>query len=289
MISTTFPSTGQQLTSSALTQQVMQAIFQALTCNVMGFMAAQPFAGAVVVNDSNEITMSSVVGIKVGFHITDVLNVYGGGQYGDGGYGGPSVIPDGTVVEQILGNVLVISNRATGNATEVVYLTDPQTNTLVRNVWQQEGAPAWGIEDNVAFVKCTAEPSHPYNLVRDEGITQNEDGSVTQVREYTRVWRVHWSAYGPYCFGNLSLLRSALQLDVTIIPLTGYALYVMPDIQDPLFDRELFDGRWWPRSLMDALFYEQVTETITSNTVRSVELVVETKDGVALDFTVTQS
>lgn len=50
---------------------------------------------------------------------------------------------------------------------------------------------------------------------------------------------------------------------------------------------EPFDKQWWERSDFSCEMYEFVTETITRQTVKSVEVIVEDAQGMIADFTVT--
>lgn len=205
MASITYPTTGQTLTSTALTPQQAQTIYQSITCTLLG--------------------------------IAD---------------------------------------------------TDPAANTAVRKSWQTEGAPAWAITDDICFVRCVTEKGW-YSLVRDQGITQNQDGSVTIVREYTRIWRIFWNVWGPNGFDHARAIRSGLLLEVSSEPLSKSNLYLVTDIDEPMYAPEVDDGRWWERTSLEANFNEQITETITNPSVESVEINLNTDAGQALDFTISQS
>lgn len=285
--SITYPN-GQTLTSTAWTAQQIQAIFQQTTCTALGITTGLAVTGTLIQGNS-QITVSSVTGLGLGFSVTDVAaSGYGVAGYGSVQYGGATLIPPNTVITDITGNIITLSNAPTGSSSgsATLYVTDPASNTAVRQSWQQTGAPAWLINEDVCFVRGVLE-NNAYTKIRDEGVTQNLDGSVTRVREYTRVWRIFWSAYGPNCFDNMRALQSALLLEVTTEPLSALNLYVVPDMDTPQYAPELDDGQWWQRTTFEAVFYEQVTETITTPSFASVQIITNSVAGQAASITIT--
>jgi hypothetical protein len=165
-------------------------------------------------------------------------------------------------------------------------ITDPQQKgRLVRQDWPTGGAPSYGITDNVSFVGCT-EVDDWYNKITDEGLSQNDNLSATVTREYTRVWRVFWELRGPTSYDRGRLLKTAMQLDFIHDMLAPSNLYLVPNVGNPQRAPEHFEGRWWERTDLAMHFNEQVNETITTPTVASIEIIVETNKGVVLDIEV---
>lgn len=164
---------------------------------------------------------------------------------------------------------------------------DPAANTAVRESFAQNGQPAWLITDDVCFIRAVEEDGW-YNAIRDEGVVSNSDGSLTKIREYTRIWRVFWNVWGPNCQDRTRIIKSGLLEDVGTEPLALINMYVQPDLPTPVWAPELEDGQWWKRTTFEAVFNEQVIETINVPTITSVEVKVETANGAA-DFIVTRS
>ena len=273
-----FPSTGQTLTSTALTQPQMQAIFVQTTANVLG-LAMNLALTAATTASSQVITVANPGSLAVGFQVS-----------GPGipvAPTPPGVQPIAVTITAISGTSVTLSLPATATASAATLLfTNPVANTAVRTVWQQTGAPAWGITDDVAFVRCVEESSAFADFQRDQGITQTGQ-AVTLTREYTRVWSVSWDAYGPNAFDNLRLLKSALLLEVTSEPLSASNLYVETDVPLTHYVPELQDGQWWARATFTAKFYEQVTETIVNATDASLQIILVPPVGPEINIPVT--
>lgn len=278
----TFPSTGQTLASTAITPQQFQDLMQRVTCDVLGIVSGYPLVFSTVA------ASATTIGVFYGAPTVSNPPLHPGYLVS-----GPG-IPTGTTLISFVTSFdntieIVMSNEATVTASNVTLLfSDPTTNTAVRETWQQQGAPAWGISDDVCFIRCVEENGE-YNKPRDQGTIQNDDGSVTVERMYTRLWRVYWGAWGPNCYDNIRVIRSALLLEVTSVPLLVYQLYVMTELSAPVYSPENKDGQWWQRTIFEAQFYEQINESITTQSVESVELITQTASGVAADITVTRT
>lgn len=283
MSTQTFPN-GQTLESSAINTDTIQALFQQATCLCFGITNKLPFSASLVEGQA-EITLDSVIGISVGFNISDAPG-FGLIGYGEGGYGEGGNIPPNTTVKSILGKVVTMSNNALATVEETVFVTDPTAGNQVRQAWPVAGAPAWGQNDNVTFVRCT-EIDNDYNKVRDEGIEPNDETTATLDIEYTRVWRVFWELRGPTSFDRARLLKTAIQLDFIHDMLAAFNLYLMPNIGNPQRVPELVEGKWWERTDFEMVFYEQVNESTTVSTVASIELEISNKNGVQSDIEVT--
>jgi hypothetical protein len=165
-------------------------------------------------------------------------------------------------------------------------VSDPARNYMVRKAWQTAGAPAWKIDENVISIQCTPK-SNWYDKVRDVVSTANNDPTkVTTNIEYTRVWSVRFIGYGPGIFDMIRLIRTALLLSWTHDTLAQSNLYLMTELETPSRNPEQFEGQWWQRTDLGIELYEQVNETLVAPSIASVEIVVETKDGIQNDFVV---
>lgn len=269
---------GQTLVSSALQQDQIEAIFQSLVCQILGYMCLQPFLTSIV-SGSNQLTLANVDGLAVGYDLTDSSAIVGA----TGG-----LIPEGTTITAILGNAVTLSNQATGTAANVnVYCSNPASNTACRIAWNTDGSPAWTVGQDVISIQLT-ESDDSYNRIRDRWNTANNDTSAIQNDEYTRCWQVYFVARGPNAFDRIRLIKSALFQDFTHDILATSQLFLVPDLAAPMRSPELYEGRWWEVTTWHCKFYEQVNETLTVGTVVSAEVIVENESGVIADFTVTQ-
>ena len=264
MTTTTFQN-GQVLTSSALTDKNLDAIFQLLCCQMLGLMAGYQLPCSI--SDSSNVitTVLASANIANGFQVA-----------------GPN-IPDDAVIVGISteGSNLSIklSVTPTANALEMVTFFDPSYNTRVRTSWQEKGAPAFGIEDDVLFIRCVLEPTN-YNI-RDESwqVLEGTEGNLlSKNRTYTRQWRIAFVAYGPNACDSVRLIRSMLLEDFPHDTLAGSNLYLVPDTVTPDRSPELFESQWWERWDWAAIFNEQVNESITIPKVATIQVIGTTSD-----------
>jgi hypothetical protein len=156
--------------------------------------------------------------------------------------------------------------------------TDPVYQT-VRVGWQQQGQPAFAITEDVVFIMCTQD-NDEYDKIRDRYYT---NANFTRVEAYTRVWRVHWSVYGPNSFDNVRKIHSALWDDGIEAQLAAAQLYWVTNSPAPARIPELFGGQWWERVDFWAQFNEFVQEEVTAQSVESVEVIVENRSGIIAD------
>lgn len=279
-------STAPTLISTALTPIGITTIFQNIACTILGITNNLPLEVTLTQN-SNQVTLSNLTGIAVGYLIGESSsNPYGSGSYGQGGFGGPNAIPAGTTILALNENIATLSNNATTDITEIVYITNPLAGTLVRQAWPIQGAPAWGINDDLVFVRAI-EVDNLYNKLRDELHAPNDDITIGVEYEYTRVWSVFWELRGPNSFDRARLLKSSLLLDYYCAMLASSNLYLMPSISNPVRMPELFEGQYWERTDLTTHYYEQVNESIAVGTIASIEVIVEDKTGILIDETIT--
>jgi hypothetical protein len=130
----------------------------------------------------------------------------------------------------------------------------------------------------------------PYDLIRDRAcipVAESSPPVVTERWTYTRSWDIHWTLYGPNSTDNARAIKSALFMDYFTDALAGSQLFPVPDFPEPMRVPELIDAQWFDRSDFSIIAYEFVIETIIDQTVASVEVILNTEEGVAADFTVT--
>jgi hypothetical protein len=256
MTTTTFQN-GQVLTSSALTDKNVDAIFQLLCCQMLGLTAG--FQMQCQLSKLSNVIATPLVAANIanGFEISGVN------------------IPEGTVIVGITtegSNLLIeLSTTPTQNSSELITFFDPAYNTRVKTSWQEKGAPGFGIEDDVLFIRCVLEPTN-YNI-RDENLTVLSETTLSKNRIYTRQWRIAFVAYGPNAGNSLRLLRSMLLEDFPHDTLARSNLYLVPDTVTPDRNPELFESQWWERWDWAAIFNEQVNESITISKVASIQVI----------------
>jgi len=264
MTTTTFQN-GQVLTSSALTDSNLDAIFQLLCCQMLGLTAGLQLS-CELSDSSNTITANLVASnIANGFQVS-----------------GPN-IPEGAVIVGITTegtNLLIeLSIAPTQNGLEMLSFFDPSYNTRVRTSWQEKGAPGFAIEDDTLFIRCVLEPT-TYN-VRDESwsvLPGTEGKTLSKNRTYTRQWRIAFVSYGPNACDSMRLIRSMLLEDFPHDTLAESNLYLVPDTTTPARNPELFESLWWERWDWAAVFNEQVNESITIPKVATIQVIGTTSD-----------
>jgi hypothetical protein len=271
MTTTTFQN-GQVLTSSALTTEQIDTVFQLLLNQILGVTCGYNLFCSLV-NQSNIISTNlKAANIASGFEAIG-LNIPVG-----------TIVTDVSVDEQSL--LITLNNQATLSTDELVTFNDPAYNTRVRTSWEQKGAPGFAITDDVLFIQCVLTPT-TYNI-RDESFS-NDSADATLLlkkRSYTRVWRVAFVAYGPNSFDSLRLIKSMLLEDFPHDTLASHSLYLVPDSTAIVRNPELFENQWWERSDYAEIFNEEVNETITVTRVSSVEIIGATNDNKDFDVTV---
>lgn len=151
--------------------------------------------------------------------------------------------------------------------------TDPVYNQ-VRIGWQQQGAPGWGITDDITVIRSVEEDDE-YNRIRDVQYELIND-VYTKVTTYTRVWRVFWTIYGPNSFDNGRKMRTRL-FDQDIhdqFALSNLYLVTNPTAPVRIPEEKERLGQWFERVDFSAQFNEAVTETFVENPVEISEIVI---------------
>lgn len=270
MPTVTYPS-GAVLSTSAITAAQMQLIWQVLALQMLGIPAW--FDSATTTANSN------------------VVAVENGGLYSQGQeFWLPGVVPGvpAATIQSISGNNLTLSVAALSAVTGAqCTICNPGAFSQVRTEWPPNGQADWSNTQDVAFVGCV-ETDDPYDRIRDQIITPNDDVSVTRTQTYTRVWRISFTLYGPNSTTNANLLRSGLFQDFVAQFLAGYSLALVTDYKPPIRAPELFQGQWYERVDFDFSLNELVTETTTVSTAASVEVKVYNANGLLADFTVSE-
>lgn len=269
--STTFPN-GQTLVSNATTAKQMDTLFQGALISALGLNPGPIQVSFTLVNGQFIATTVSTQILYQGMIIA--------------GVGLPTFTDDNPGAVQIAEiindtTVMLTSAAISDQALTLLTITDPSVYAKVRINWQSVGQPGFSIIDDVAFVGSEQVDSY------QASIRENTNVGTTSTWTYTRTWRIHFTFYGPNGFDNARLLRSVMLLQFMHDLLAQSNIYLNPDTPSPKRNPELFDGQWFDRTDLFLTFNEFVTETITVGIGKSVEIIIENKNGIQKDFVVT--
>lgn len=159
--------------------------------------------------------------------------------------------------------------------------TDPTKD--VRIAWQEEGAPAADIDDNIVYLECS-EIDNFYNREREETITNIvSPDEIDLETSYTIVMQVNFVLYGSDSFENAQRIRDQIFYPDNRLVLSQNNLYPIHDIAAPRRIPEFFNGRWWKRVDMSISFNELVVRHISVPVIESVEVTVNDSDGEVIE------
>lgn len=159
---------------------------------------------------------------------------------------------------------------------EMLNLPDNLANaSRVRISWGQIGAPAWGIGDNVAFLRVYPSDG-PYNRPKDIQYRNNDSASLIRSEHYTNIIAVDWIFYGPSSYDDADVVRNELSNNETLIK--NNVFYVF-DRRAATRTPELFNGQWWERSNYTGYFYEQVVRESAIPTIAAAPVTIKTEEG----------
>ena len=163
--------------------------------------------------------------------------------------------------------------------------TDSVAYSQVRIDWPTPGAPAWSITDDVAFIRATETPDR-YNTAHEVQPVETAGTTFIETTIYTRVWELAFIFYGPNAFDRARQMKACLYQDFVHDTLQASNLYLDTAIGTPRRNPELFQNQWWERTDFSARMNEQVTDTLTKQTMQSVEVTLETEHGIISDVVV---
>jgi hypothetical protein len=161
----------------------------------------------------------------------------------------------------------------------------PVDVSKVRVDWQFQGQPDVALpSQDSCYISCVLEDV-PYSRVRDHTLA-GVDGAAAETWVYTRGWRFAWALYGPNSFDRARQVHSALFQDYFNTAFEAANLYPVLDPAEPVRMPIEHNAQWYDSSQFHCVFYEQITETIQSPAVTSVEIKVYDKDGQVADITI---
>src|ERR1035437_5586657 len=144
----------------------------------------------------------------------------------------------------------------------------------VRHSWPKEGAPAWGINDNVIFLKIFDEESAVTGEREREYTVIGSPTTLNEAASYTRTLHVNWIFYGPDAWDAAKDVRNAMYTQAIRDQLAQSNIYVIPKFPPAKRMPELFQGMWYERYDLDIKFNELVVINTDVNYIESAEIVV---------------
>lgn len=148
----------------------------------------------------------------------------------------------------------------------------PVDPASVRVSWQPEGQPDVDLPDkDMCFISCVTQDVE-YSRIRDRTYDGPNTAPVNETWVYTRGWRITWETYGPNSFDRARQIHSALFQNYFNDQYALSNLYPVLDPSEPVRLPVLHNAQWYDASTFHCIFYEQVTETIQSPSVTSVEI-----------------
>jgi hypothetical protein len=166
-------------------------------------------------------------------------------------------------------------------------ITDSVHTTQVRIEYGTAGQPSQQVSDDVCYLRCMPNGTDPYSRIRERSNSAGDDDtSLIENWTYTNVWSAHFCFYGPNSYDRARAVRSAFYQDYFTDLLGQNQLFPVSDFPEPVRAPEVFDGQWWERADMEFVLYEFVQETISRQTVASVEVIVSDADGEIADVTI---
>ena len=256
----TFPN-GQVLTSSALSTNDIQLVFQMAIAQMLGLGIGMVMSGTTTAS-STMLTVASTAGVIAGQPVIGIG------------------IPRGTTVQGVTDTVITMSAPAAASQTSPVAINASSgVFSSVRVGYLTEGQPGFLRDaDTAIIIARTLDDS--YNLIRDVLRAPTDDIFLAETSTYTRVWQLSFTFYGPNSGDNARLVKSCLYLDWVHDLLAQSNLYFIVNPPDPVRAPELIEAQWWERSDLIVRYNEFITETIQQQSVASADIVIETANEV---------
>lgn len=260
---------GTQLTSTALTDKQIETFFQYIAAQLLG-----------ILTDSIKVTLTLATNSQIA-PASSLWLLYNGELVS-----GPGIPPNTLISGVGPGNQVILSNNPISNGDSLVTVTDPNAFAKVRIGWQKQGQPGPSIDMDTCFVRC-APIDTPYSRLRDN--QANGTGPVIDMVDvFTRTWQSRWTFYGPNALNNAKAIQSGMiKVQFATYFLAANGIYCNPSISEPERIPENFQGQWWERMDMVIEFNEQITETLTVGSVKSVEVQIYNETGEIGDLTIT--
>lgn len=156
----------------------------------------------------------------------------------------------------------------------------------VRHSWPTQGAPAFGVSDNVTFLKVYDVPG-VLTVERDEKYSQvGSPSTPNMATRYTRNLMVNWIFYGAQSWNNAISVRNKIFYQEHHDTLARKNIYMVPDFEPPKRMPELWQGLWYERADLTIKFNEAIVVNETVPYLESAEIIVVDHSGVRADIVV---
>ena len=156
------------------------------------------------------------------------------------------------------------------------------TECQVRWSWPTQGAPAFGISDNIAFLKIYDDASTM--TVQREDVYSQESGLPNMSTGYTRTLRLDCIFYGPSSWENATIIRNKMFWQEHHDTLAQSNIYLIPRFDPPKRTPELWQGQWYDRSDLRMSFNELVVLNREVPYIEKVPVGIYNKDGLQIEF-----
>lgn len=209
--------------------------------------------------------------------------------------------PDGTTLTSSALTIQQISAVLQPAISGMLGISDPENTPAVRIEYGPQGQPFSDITEDVCYFRCMP-TEDPYTKIRERfnwgpngwgnaqfgvqpyGGTLSGDPALSEQWNYTNAWKIRMTFYGPNSYDRARTVRSGLYQDYFTNLLSLSNLFPVSDFPEPVRVPDLLDGQWFERVDLEFEAYEFVTETIARQTVTSVEVELETSNGVFADI-----
>lgn len=163
--------------------------------------------------------------------------------------------------------------------------TDASAYSQVRIDWPTPGQPAWAITQDVAFIRAIETPDD-YNTAHEVQPVVEFSQTFPENTIYTRVWQIDLIFYGPNSFDHSRQVKDCIFQDFVRDILETSNLYPETVVGTSRRTPELFQNQWWERSGFSIRLNEQVTDSLTKQAIRSVEVALQSEAGIISDVVV---
>ena len=181
-----------------------------------------------------------------------------------------------TIFQVLIAGMLGID---TSSPYDTQAFNDPRNPAFaVRMGWQQQGQPAWTVDQDVCVIMASPE-NPPFSQWRDNLYENNDDISLNSKQAYTQTWKIHVSVYGPNCIKRANLIVSGMTQEYFHDILAAQNIYIIPKLNRPVFVPEQHDRQWWNRADVELRFNELVNEQILVTSAAGVDVTIDTDTG----------
>lgn len=139
---------------------------------------------------------------------------------------------------------------------------EPINQDKVRISWPTAGAPAWGITEDITFIRVSP-IDDLFARQRDVGYSAQDSVTAKRSVNYSRVHQIQWICYGPNSFEKIENIRHGIFLPGFKDQFKKKNMFLVTDVGMPQRMPELFNGQWWERSDLIVRYNEGVERSNT--------------------------